>query len=310
MRLLGAAAARAARAMGALLLAGAGCTVLMPLDGLEAKGEGDAAAEALADVGPEGAGDVGAETRAETGGGAEAAGDAAGDTTTGPEAEADAPPGPFCASLSPQPALCADFDEGPFDASFPVVSEPNSTDLGADGQYSVSAPNSMYSEVAQGQSIANTYAYVERTFTSTSKGADFAFDIRPVSITANASAVMARIGLDLGLPTEHLLGLVLSTTDRLEESFYASDGGEVFLEHDFGPVLQVGQWTHFEIVLDLAHGTVEVLANGTQVLAPATLDASWPTSTDSLAVDVGFTYANATTSAWTARYDDVVVALM
>lgn len=301
MRLLGA----AAPATGVLVLACGGCTVLAPLGGLEGNGGGDAATEATADVFPEAPGDV----TVETGGGSDAS-DAAADTTWGAEAEADAPPAPFCASLSPQPTLCADFDEGPFNASFPVLSEPGSTELGADGQYSVSPPNSMYAKVAQGESIANTYAYVEKTFASTAKGADYAFDIRPESITANASAVVAEIGLDYGLPTQHVLGLVFSTTDRLEESFFESDGGEVFLEHDFGPVLQVGSWTHIEIVLSLAQGTVEVLANGTQVLAPAMLDATWPTSTSSLTVDVGFEYANDTTSAWTARYDDVVVTLM
>ncbi|HEX8790803.1 MAG TPA: hypothetical protein VF765_07610 [Polyangiaceae bacterium] len=301
MRLLGA----AARATGALLLAAGGCTFLAPLGGLEGSGGGgDAAAETLDEVAPEAMGDGAAE-------GASDASDAAADSATHAEAEADAPPAPFCTSLSPQPALCADFDEGAFNTGFPVLSEPASGDVGSDGQYSVSAPNSLYAKIAQGDAIANTFAYVERTFTSSAKGADFAFDIRPVSITANASAVTAKIGLDLGLPTEHTLGLVLSTTDRIEESFFESDGGEVFLEHDFaGAVMQVGQWTRIDIVLSLAQGTVEVLADGVQVLAPSALDASWPTSTSTLTVDVGFLYANSTSSAWTARYDDVVVSLM
>jgi hypothetical protein len=315
MRLLGA-AARAARGIGPLLFAGAGCTLLAPLGGLQGGGSEsgvDAAAEAPADVAVEGPEDAPVEARpeTETGTGSDAS-DAAAEAMAhaDSEAAADAPPAPFCASLSPQPTLCADFDEGPFNTGFPVLSEPGSTELGSDAQYSVSPPNSMYAEIAQGDSIANTYAYVEKTFTSTAKGADFAFDVRPVSITANASAVMARIGLDFGLPTEHSLGLVLSTTDGLEESFFEADGGEVFLEHDFGPVLQAGQWTHIEIVLSLTNGTVEVLAGGMQVLAPAMLDPSWPTSTSSLVVDVGFGYANSTASAWNARYDDVVVTLM
>lgn len=309
MRLLGA----AARVGCALLVSGAGCTLLMPLDDLQGQGGGDAAP---GDVAVEGSGDVGAETGPDTGSGAdsaagsEAASDSAMGTEARAEAEAEAAPGSYCASLSPQPSFCADFDQGPFNTGFPVLNEPGSGDLGADSQYSVSAPNSMYAQIAQGASSGHTYAYAERSFTSTAAGADFAFDIRPVSVTANASAVMAKIGLDLGLPTEHALALVLSTNDGIEESFFAADGGEVFLEHDFAPVLQVGQWTRIEIVLDLTHGTVAALADGTQVLAPSPLDASWPTSTSTLAIDVGFGYANTTTSAWVARYDDVVVTLM
>ncbi|HTQ43789.1 MAG TPA: hypothetical protein VMI75_13600 [Polyangiaceae bacterium] len=308
MRLLGA----AARAMAALLVPCAGCTVLLPLNGLERQGaSSDAAPEALGDVAVEGGGgDVASEANMpDTAGGSDAASEmASGDVVTLPDA--DAAPGPFCATLSPQPSFCADFDGAAFDMGFSSESTFTPPEIGADATYSVSAPNSFFATIPSGTGISDTWAYLQKDFMTTAQGVDLAFDLRPVDTVSAGDAVVAEIGLDQGQPTEHDVELVFSTSAAIEEAFEQGDGGWVFPHHDCSTALQVGKWTHVEIVVSLADQTVQVKFDGATVLATTALDPSWPPSTTTLDVEIGFTYASDTSGPWTMRYDDVVATLM
>lgn len=212
----------------------------------------------------------------------------------------------FCATLSPTPAFCEDFDKGGYAAQFTNSTTSVDGVLGADGLAFTSPPNSLFSKVGTKASNGE-WAYLTRTFTGTAKQVSYAFDLRLDAWGGGESGVMAGILLDEGTPNEHRLVLyVRSGKTALEELFTKPDGGAVVTsDHALAWAPKLGTWAHVVFSIDPAAKTCAAAIDGNADLTATAMDPSWTPGAPS--IEVGFSYIASNTSAWTARFDNVVV---
>jgi hypothetical protein len=225
----------------------------------------------------------------------------------------------FCASLSPAPTLCVDFDEGgAFDALFPQLQQPSPGHVGADGAYFSSPPDSFYSKIDPGASLAE--AYMSHHFTGMGSGTastiEYAFDLLFEQYVPNSWATIAGISVGAGQAVQHdLVIAVSSTAAEMEQSFVGVDGGLSFLDTPLSVAPSPNVWTRIDITLSLTQRTMTVTVGGVAALTNAPLDPTWTVFTGGtgglggITINLGVSYVASTASAWAVRYDNVVADL-
>lgn len=240
-------------------------------------------------------------------GGSDASVDQAVTDAPSSEASADAPPPAFCSTLSPAPALCEDFDgTSSFDAQFSqdLVGSPNT--IGADNMSSKSPPRSFFAHINAGSNPGRAYAYMFKTFAAPVTRISFAFDIMMVDVVSGESSVMAGIGVNDGMPTQHALSLILSGVDAQTEESFAVAGVTQYKDKVLSRFPVVKTWSRVQIDMALSPPTLTMTVDGTTTLDRVALDPSWPTS-GSVQINLGVTYVTSTAGPWLVRYDNVVV---
>ncbi len=212
----------------------------------------------------------------------------------------------FCATLTPAPAFCEDFDEGSYAAQFTNSTLSADGVLGSDGLAFTSPPNSLFSKVGTKTSTGE-WAYLTHVFTGTATQVSYAFDLRLDAWGGGESGVLAAITIDKDAPNEHRLELyVRGGIAALEEYFTTPDGGApVTNDHTLAWVPKLGAWTHVVFSVDSAAKTCAATIDGKADVTASAMDPSWTPGTPSF--EVGFSYIASNTSAWTARFDNVVV---
>ena len=231
--------------------------------------------------------------------GNDAANDGQGDVDAGPEAG-------FCASLGGSHALCEDFDTTTaFSSQFTNVHLSTNGALGNDTAIVKTAPRSLLATIpAEGTKLGDD-AYMTRLFGGSATKATYSFDFRVDSLpTGGQSGVFAAIVFDDSLPTHHSLAIYLTDTySALEESFTV-DGGTVYKDHTLSITVPLNKWTHVSFDVNATTHVCNASIDGQPSVVNAPIDLSWKAST--AAIDLGLTYVNSETTAWQARYDDVV----
>jgi hypothetical protein len=222
------------------------------------------------------------------------------DVDAGPEAG-------FCQSLGGAHALCEDFDESTvFNQQFTNVHLGANGSLANDTTLVVTPPRSLLASIpAEGSKLGDD-AYMTRLFTGTATKATYTFDFRVDSLpTGGMSGVFAAIVFNDSQPSYH--SIAIYTTDTyaaLEESFFGADGGYVYKDHTLSINVPIKKWTRISFGVDMTTRTCNASIDGQPALANSPLDATWTAA--SPAIDLGLTYVSSETTAWQARYDDVV----
>lgn len=218
-----------------------------------------------------------------------------------------APDAGFCASLGGTHALCEDFDTTTaFSSQFTNVHQSTNGTIGNDTTIVKTAPRSLLSSIpAEGSKLGDD-AYMTRLFTGTATKATYTFDFRVDSLPAGGkSGIFAAIIFDDGQPDYHAAAIYLTDTyTSIEESFFAADGGEVYQDHTLSISVPIGKWTHVSFSVDATARTCSATIDGQPALVNSPLDATWKAGT--AAMDLGLSYVGSETTAWQARYDDVV----
>lgn len=232
--------------------------------------------------------------------GKDAVADVAADADAGSEAG-------YCASLGGTHALCEDFDESTvFNQQFTNVHLSTNGSLANDTTLVVTPPRSLLASIpAEGAKLGDD-AYMTRLFTGTATKATYSFDFRVDSLpTGGKAGVFASIVFNDGQPNFH--SLAIYTTDTyaaLEESFFGADGGAVYKDHTLAIALPLGKWTRVSFGVEMSNRTCSATVDGQAAVTSSPLDSTWQAATP--AIDLGFTYLSSETTAWQARYDDVV----
>ena len=229
-------------------------------------------------------------------------------TDAGGDVNADAAPeAGFCASLGGTHALCEDFDTTTaFSSQFTNVHLSTNGAIGNDTAIVKTPPRSLLASIPAEGTKTGDDAYMTRLFTSSATKATYAFDFRVDSMPAGgASGVFAAIIFDDGLPDHHTLAIYTTDTySALEESFVAADGGITYKDHTLSINVPIGKWARVSFSLDASAHTCNVSIDGQPAIVNAPLDPSWKAGT--AAIDLGLSYVASETTAWQARYDDVV----
>ena len=220
--------------------------------------------------------------------------------------DGEAGPKPYCASLAKQPKLCEDFDNGLFSMQFTNVHQSSSGMLASSSALFVSPPRSMLAQLQASDAAVSDYAYLTRLFVGTASSVTYGFHFRPESWTAGGkSGIAAAIVIDDGAPSQHALSFYVTDSYAAVEEVFVKNNVTQFLDHTLTIPPQLNQWTRVEIALDLTGRTASVTLDANPVLTAASLDPSWAPGTP--AIDLGITYAGGQASAWSFRYDNVVV---
>jgi hypothetical protein len=210
----------------------------------------------------------------------------------------DAASGPFCASLVPAPKLCEDFDDG----TPPAKSD---TDIGPGASCAIdqgaaaSSPSSYLCTIPAGVSfVTNALLRTPLPFDASAKTFVVSFAFRPdAAAPASGTLVIARAFLG----QTHAVSIELT-----------SENGPVLREQAGGPppTLDVpsanltampaaGQWTRYELTLDLVGKTATLKADGAQVASMNLTGAGY----DLFALNLGLQ----SDSPFAARFDNVVM---
>lgn len=225
--------------------------------------------------------------------------DSSNDADAGPEAG-------FCASLGGSHALCEDFDESTlFSQQFTSVNTSANGKIGNDTTIVKTPPRSVLSSIPALGSASGDDAHMKRLFTGTATKATYAFDFRVDSLPAGGpSGVFAQIIIDDAQPTRHALSIyVTDTYSAVEESITTADAGILYKDHQLAATIPIGKWVRISMGLDATARTCTVSVDGQTVLS-SVMDPSWKAGT--VTMDLGLSYVASETTAWQARYDDVV----
>jgi hypothetical protein len=228
----------------------------------------------------------------------------------------------FCAS-HPGHQLCADFDEADaaYNAQFGSTQVTDSGSLGANSNASVSAPNSLLSQVAQTQSgIADIdTAYMNRTFSGTTASIfKVEFDLR-LDRLGNVGQAMIIAALGFVTNQSHFHYVLVSVGNEngatgymgAEEFFDLPDGGRQQFVHDVTIGPQLIGWTHVLLTLNVSQAqpnlgiTLQTSMADAGATAEVPLVSSWTSGSPSVTIGIGG--ASSESSPWAARYDNVTV---
>jgi hypothetical protein len=221
--------------------------------------------------------------------------------------DADATPeAGFCASLGGTHALCEDFDESTsFNAQFTNVHLSTNGSLANDTTEVVSAPRSLLASIPAEGSKTGDDAFMTRLFSGNASKATYSFDFRIDSLATGKSSVFGGIIFDDGVPDFHAMAIYMTDTyAALEESFFQADGGTTYKDHTFTTPVPIGKWTRVVFSVDVSAHVCNASLDGNPVVVNSPIDATWKAGTT--AIDLGFTFVESETTAWQARYDDVV----
>lgn len=215
-------------------------------------------------------------------------------STTTPDGSTpgDAATGPFCPSLNPAPTLCEDFDDGtPPTSSVPQFGGSASCAIDA-GAYVCQVPAGV-------SSVTNALLGIPITYDASAKKFVVSFAFRPdAAAPATGTLVIARAFLS----NAHAVSIELTSENgpviREQEN---PPGGLDVPSGNLASMPAAGAWTRYEMVLDVGAKTAALKANGAQIAAMNLTGTQY----DRFALNLGLQ----SDSAFTARYDDVVMDL-